>query len=250
MTQVSIQYPRLIFRSRKNLVEINIPPRIGDLTKDQWMAFVGKLTRSLTDNQVLQLFYGLDIRIINRMGAVYQHHLLKMVPGVESIKPVSHFFIPTILNLKGPGNKLRNLSWAEFMFIDNYFRDAKRDDQALNKMIAVLYRRHIRGTERREAFDESGISAAAERISELPAILKLSVYYNWMAIREWLGINFTYLFQKSSDKKDQATLWIPIYEKAIIGDDLINSDKYANLPAIQVLKYLNNKLKENYKNGN
>jgi hypothetical protein len=69
----------------------------------------------------------------------------------------------------------------------------------------------------------------------------------------WLQKCYPLIFQEkaetsqdlsSSDKQPKQSQWLKIFE-SLVGDDLINRDRYAELSVHAVLRYLTNKYKEN-----
>ncbi|PXX96915.1 hypothetical protein DF185_19945 [Marinifilum breve] len=97
----------------------------------------------------------------------------------------------------GPGDKFRNMTFAEFIFVDSYFLayQANKDENTLNKMIAAMYRPQRKGYkphssayggDRREVFNEHILSYRAEEIGKMDLDYRMAIFWNYIGIRRWL----------------------------------------------------------------
>ena len=74
---------------------------------------------------------------------------------------------------------------------------------------------------------------------------------NWGLVQLWLQKAYPLLFPEGDEAKPRVTHrkrspWIAIFED-LVGDDIVNGDKYAMLPIHTVLKHLTKKIKQNAK---
>ena len=154
------------------------------------------------------------------------------------------------LVFQAPQCKLKFFPFGAFMFTDTYFQNYLNsgDVEDLNKMVMSFY--HLQG----EKFDEISIEKYCSLANTIDVNIRRAICLNYSMIKTWLTNVYTYVFLKETnpDKKiiktSEAGSWIDVYDN-LVGDDLINNEKYSNLPTHIVLKYLNKKIREYYKNG-
>ena len=99
-----------------------------------------------------------------------------------------------------------------------------------------------------------------------PATLE-AIAINYGLVREWLSDAYPLIFIKNEEKNQNPessikypesspdsyrgqnpahNSWIKIFE-SLIGDDIVNHDKYAALPIHNVLRFMSEKIKQNMK---
>jgi len=105
----------------------------------------------------------------------------------------------------------------------------------LSKFIACWYRPGL--------FKESEINTRAEIIARQPLVTQEAIYINYFLIREWYTTEYPEVFRPAEDqtKKEKST-WLDIYD-AIVGDDIVKEQEYAELPISTVLRYLDKRIK-------
>ena len=115
-----------------------------------------------------------------------------------------------------------------------------------------------------KTFDQQLIQVRADSVELffLPEE-KTAINLNYRLVKEWLCNQYPIIFQKPSDDletdpvaersrghrgtaagRSRGSDWVKLYE-SIVGDDIVNQDKYAALPLHTVFRYLTQKIKEN-----
>jgi hypothetical protein len=174
------------------------------------------------------------------------------------IKPYNAFIIPEIKTsgkiFCAPKSKMAGVTFAHFIFVESYFTDYQNNKKLtdLYKFIAALY------LEQNRTFDENKITENASLLSGTKPEILEAIVINYVLFREWLAQSYPMIFQqeeevdenhekpKRTHKNPGNSGWIKIFEN-IVGDDLINHDRYAMLPLHNVLRWMTNKIKENLK---
>ena len=144
------------------------------------------------------------------------------------------------------------MTFGQFIFADAYYNRwlTNKDNEMLSKFIASLY------LFRDEKFNEEAISDKKLVADRLPKDLRLSIAFNYSLIIAWLQQAYPLIFQPTFDPSrvpaDQVRTdirpkdsgWLKLFE-ALVDEDLIHRDQYAELPVNVVLNYLTAKYKEN-----
>jgi hypothetical protein len=126
--------------------------------------------------------------------------------------------------LYGPKDKLRNLTFAEFIFADSYFIYYCKtgQEELLHKMIAVLYRerrylhelRSFFGFDSgdiRTPFNEHLVGKRAGKVALLPDEVKLAILTWYRGCREALEAEYGYVFSQESDSRSGGRSgWEPV----------------------------------------
>jgi len=242
--------------------EIVFPAKLSDLTFIQFV-LIANITADIDENTFLADFLGIPKRIVNKLSAnqkLYLFELFEVYQDSEFINKVIidkfHFQYVTYL---GPSDKLGNIIFGEFCFADTYFLDYinNDDNDALNKFIAVLYRpmKHVDVNDEdfngdwRVKFNTYHTNKRAETLADLYPQLKQAIVFNYRKIRAWLEVSYKYVFPKAEEKPKKETKpmsWLPILEN-MASNDIINLDKYSQLPLHNALRHLDNRIMEYYK---
>ena len=156
-----------------------------------------------------------------------------------------------------PKPKLKGFTFGQFIFADTHFgnyMEAKKPEE-LHRFVASLY------LPAGKKFDENIIEETYTQIAKTDTETLEAIVINYTLLREWLAQVYPMIFVKDSfdsaqdDKKPASgnekpassnNGWIKIFEN-LVGDDLVNHDKYANLPIHNVLRFLTKRIKENIK---
>ena len=164
-------------------------------------------------------------------------------------QPLDHFIVDTLKGRKAPGDKLRDLSFSEFMYIDTFFLDfsSSDNDQAiLRKLVAFLFRKHQKGE--RPEFKGKTDDRWVHKLK--PWQLQVAAF-NYGLIRVWLEKAFPAVFAAKNEvgqsgAKQSGNGWIDVFD-SIVGDDIIHSDDYARKPVMEVLRFLNKRIVDSRK---
>jgi hypothetical protein len=144
------------------------------------------------------------------------------------------------------------MTFGQFIFVESYFSSYQTDKNPgdLHKFVASLYLPELHG------FDENKIPEDALSFSKVKPEILDAIVINYVLVKEWLGLAYPLVFEREDDtetakpkklnKSNNDSGWIKVFE-SIVGDDIINQDKYALLPVHTVLRWMTNKIKENRK---
>lgn len=186
---------------------------------------------------------------------------MELLDFTEKTAPLNSFVIPAI-TVRGkkylaPASLLRGMTFGQFIFVDTFFRNyghSKSEDEMAG-MLAALF------LPENEPFSEENIPARRALMQHVDAATCEAVRFNYVLVFEWLMKVYPLVFpdiENADEKAEKAAAkekekkqhdsagWIKIFE-SIVGDDIVNQEKYAALPLHTVLRYLTRKLKENMK---
>lgn len=244
MKSIAVEYRWFGIKRR---VESTIPEHWGELTAEQLIAVAKSSDGSVTDAELLAWMCGIKHEIIMRLDEFPKYMLGKELEFMGEFKPSYAFVLKRVKKLFAPHSRMEGVTWGQFIFADSYYEKAvdDADDEARDKFIACLY------LPEKKAFDDKLIEDRAEYVKKhLRDIEKTAISLNYRLVKEWITERYPFIFQKQDDvkeaeraKKAKGTSWVKIHE-SIVGDDIINSDKYAKLPMHTVLRFLTSKIKE------
>lgn len=242
MIPVEIEYRPFSFIPWTIRVEKKLPVRWSELSQEQ-ISFIPFLNSGTSDRMLLEVFLGLRKGIAKRMDDYQAFCIARLLKFLSAPEPLDRFMVHKIAGFKAPGRGLKGVTFGAFIFGDSYFQSyMEGKESSLDLFIASFY------TGRR-GFDENMLDKNAIAIRKKSMELRQAIAINYGLIREWLAITYPFVFQKpESGKKDNTKGWVGVFD-ILIKDDLANQDKYATLPVSTVLRNLNNRLANYYKNG-
>lgn len=256
MRRITLQYPRL-WRYWPRTIHTTHPDKWEELTPDQMVA-VGKLmTDSITDSQCLSVMLGVRKRVVKRLDAYQRYHLGCLLEFLRQQTPHNRFIISNIGLFYAPADNLSDLTFEEFMLADTFFADYIETGNIRNLavMVACLYRQKPPG-HKRMPFDEDMAEAWADELQQHDRAVLEAVGVNYGLVRKWLQKAYPAVFPEAPEpdpnapaptqKKNNKGGWLEVFD-ALVGDDGVNEDRYKQMRAMNVLRRMNNKIKENRK---
>jgi hypothetical protein len=260
MRKVTIQYQPFKWLKFSRYHTGNFPSDWEETTPKQLIAIACLMKRSISDVQFLSIMTGLSKRIIKKLDDYQRFQLIELFDTFHSDKSYNEFILDKLfcgeIVLFRPEPKLKGVSFGQFIFIDTHFTDYQRtsSQEDLNKFIAATYLPFG------QTFTEKSIENNHKTVAKLDLITKEAVIINYHLIRDWLCEVYPLVFQKENEtqdenqnpikkekpKKNTNNGWLNILDN-IIGDDIINQDKYSNLSLHSTLRFLTNKIKTNLK---
>jgi hypothetical protein len=251
MKQISIQYQKL---GIKRKISASLPERWSELSAEQLIAVSRNHTGDINEMVLLASLLGVKKNIIEKLTTFQLYSIGKEFEFLEVFIPLYFFSIRTKYGLSAPRPRLERMSFGQFMYVDTYFEVAvMADDTAqLDKFIGCLY------LPAGKQFDEKLIQDRADYVGIFfRPEEKTAISLNYRLVKEWLCNQYPLLFQASepetsdleetqSSKNKRGSDWVKVYE-SLVGDDIVNQDKYAELPLHYVFRYLTTKIKENAK---
>lgn len=256
MQTVDVRYRPLGWLPLERSIKGRFPGKWEEVTPQQLIA-LSSLSESDEFSKLLSLFSGLPPRVCLRMDAIQQSELWKLNGWMEHELSFNRFLIPEVrvrgITLLSPRESLRGVTFGRFVFADTAFIQYRQDGEEsdLDRFIASLY-------------IPSGVVFTDElplenepTVREIPRKVKLAIAFNYTLVRQWLAGRYPLLFSlppdrndqgaaASPDKKSDPRVWIRVYE-SIVGDDIVNHDRYGDIPLHNVLRYLTARTKENMK---
>lgn len=254
MMDIAIEYPFLFFKRRATGTA---PTSWDELTERQFIAISRTIHGSEPDFRFLSVLTGIDQNLLKKL---HPFDLLKLAEGIEFVGKAgnSHFeFI--IREIHGtdfvcPKPKLGAMTFGQFIFADSYYNDwmATKDVKALDNFVASLYL--LPG----ETFNSETIPDKVWTIVNIDLDIRKAIAFNYSLILMWLQKCYPLIFQPAIDDSVRAddthhniakqSGWLKLFE-SLVGEDLINRDRYADLPVNTVFRHLTTKYKDNARKG-
>lgn len=226
-----------------------IPEQWDEVTPQQLITLAKLYMEEINDMQTVALFYEIPKILVRWMPEYYIFTLINELDFITDFKPCNRFMIKKLAGLNAPRPRLDGMSFGQFIFADTYFEEYADsvNPESLHKFIASLY------TPPKKAFSDKQIPDLAKKValqdeSEIQAIV-----INYRLIREWLMEAYPVIFSKGKEKegtkepvKRNKQGWLDVLD-SLVDDDIVNFDKYAQMPLHNVLRYMSKKIKENAK---
>ena len=253
MIDIAIEYPILFF---KRTATGKAPSAWGELTQQQFIAISRTVNGAEPDFRFLYILTGIDKNLLKKLSLF---DLFKLSEAIDFIgqagNSYSKFLIPKIpgTDFIAPRPKLSGFTFGQFIYTESYYNDwlSGKDETALNKFIASLY------LNRDEKFRSETIGFKADIIKLIKMDIRQAIAFNYGLIMIWLQKCYPLIFQDTSGtntepppakERSRSSSWLKTFE-SLVGDDLINQDRYAELSVHAVLRYLTNKYKESSRNS-
>lgn len=271
MTEALIKYqilPRMHLNFKRN-----IPRQWSELSPQQLLAITAQWENrdndKLADNRFIHQVLGIPWFFAKRLHPFEVFELISYMQFLWNTQPHDSFIISELAGGIAPNPGLEALPFAQFIYIDTWFdaynkqkpTDNKHQPspqclQALHKFLSAVYRK------KGSPFIEKNVKDRAHLFQNIDPATQQAVVTNYMLIREWLFNRYKYLFprKKKQEEEKKPDLnraqkfklgpqtpdeqgWPHIFE-LLVGDDIINNDKYAKMPTHRVLSFLNRKIKD------
>ncbi len=240
MIPVQIEYRPFAFIPWTRRIEKKMPARWSEMNEKQICAV--PQIYNLSDEKLLRIFLGIRKNIARRIDSYQAFCITRYLKYLNQPDAVNSFMIPKIAGFKAPGERLKGVNFGAFIFGDSFFQSyakGKRDN--LDRFIACFYCD-------KKGFSDSAIDQHADIIRKTPEFKRQAIAINYGLIREWLAQIYPFVFQKAEGGEKTSGGWVEVYDM-LVGDNLANQETVALLPATTVLRRLNDKLKNYYKNG-
>jgi hypothetical protein len=249
MINIAIEYPVLFF---KRTAKGQAPSSWGELTLRQFIAISRTVNGTEPDFRFLSQLTGISKKLMKKLSPYEMYQLSKAIDFIGQAGSSYSAFI--ILRIPGtdyvsPKPKLGGMTFGQFIFTESYYNDwqVTKAEADLNNFIASLF------LTQGEKFDSETIAENAIKIKLVELDIRQAIAFNYGLILIWLQKCYPLIFQDKVETRHALALpetqpkqsqWLKIFE-SLVGDDLINRDRYAELSVHAVLRYLTNKYKEN-----
>jgi hypothetical protein len=244
MKSVQLQYKTLGI-TRK--ISALLPERWDELTADQLVLIARNYITTADEIEILCGMLGIKKSIAAMLDNFQRFHIAMELDFMDDFKPHYTFIIRKLNRLNAPLPRLEGMSFGQFMFVDTYYEVSvlSEDSGQLDKFIACLY------LPEGEQFSEKQIENRADYVKMFfKPEEKTAISLNYRLVKEWICERYPLLFRKpvaeavAEQSRSQGSNWVKVYE-SLVGDDIVNQEKYAALPVHTVFRYLTQKLKEN-----
>lgn len=254
MNRVKIRYRPIQFIPVYRTIYRNIPAQWKEINQPLLINISLFQHGLIAESKALARLFNISHRLAKKLHRYHKYRLFQLFEFISKLKAHESFIIKQLGKYKAPDDRLRGVSFGCFIFAESYCTNYYNDNNItdLDKLIACLYRE--------KPFNEYEIDQRAIAIHTIPFGTKKAILLNYLLIKQWLAQQFPYVFIKplaqdetkpekpEKKKKKLKSNWVFIFD-SIVGDDLINGDKIAALPATHVLRYLNNKERKRRNHG-
>jgi hypothetical protein len=259
MVEITLEYQRFHFFKFIKTVKGLFPSAVSELNQKQFIAIARLLMQTISDTDFLNIMTGIKKFRIKKLDDYYRYQLMLLFEPFTEVTPYNVFILPYIdasgTRYFSPNQKLARMNFARFIYAESYFVSYQTDKKPsdLHKFVASLY------LPSGQKFDENSIPAAALAFSKVKPEILEAVVINYVLIKEWLSGIYPMVFQKEEEQDDNYELekkslkkpnndsgWLKIFE-SVVGDDLVNHERYSELPLHNVLRWMSRKIVENIK---
>lgn len=253
MVEVKLYYKPWWLFGRGRQVLGRFPERFEELSERQLVALAGVRKGVISEERFLAVMSGIRVRLIKRLDLFQQFKVAELLETFREPKAFHDFQLKKIWCkdqvLLAPKTKLKGVTFGQFIFADTYFSNYNdtKDKEDLYRFVASVY------LPAGMVFNEKLIDTGVELVRRMAPETVEAVYLNYLHVREWLALAYPLIFIKPTqlpeggikEKKDSMG-WIKIFE-GLVGDDIVNEDRYADLPMHNVFRYMTGRIKENMK---
>ena len=251
MIDIAVEYPFMLFK-RKAIGRV--PSSWAELTEKQFIGISKVIYGDEPDYKFLATLTGINRDVLKKLSPF---QLLQLSESIDFIgkagSSYSNFIISELPHdakrCIAPKPKMEGITFGQFIFMDAYYSDwsAFRQETALNKFIATVYL-HFN-----DKFSNEIIEERMEVIGRIDFDIRKAIAFNYSLIIYWLQKAYPLIFPETHESEDPdpeprekqyKSGWLKIFE-SMVGEDLINRDKYADLPLHTVLRHMTKKYKEN-----
>lgn len=257
MEKITLEYQPFSFLKYTRKFEGQFPSTFEELNQSQLLAITGLINQTISETTFLKIMTGLPEFVINKLEDYSRYQLMLLFGPFTDIIPYHAFIIPKVKTSSGhivsPKPKLAGMTFAQFIFIESYFSSYQSDknEADLHKFIASLYMPANR------SFNENDVKTWALSVTKIKPQILDAIVINYVLIKEWLALAYPLVFQREEENEEVSkpkkhnqpsnnSAWLKIYE-SVVGDDLVNHDRYAFIPLHNVLRWMTTKIKENIK---
>lgn len=265
MRKVKVEY--LYFYWFRKKLEIDVPEKWEELNEKQFEICSQIIYQETSDEDFIAGFFGLKKSLVSKLDKFLQFKLIEMAEFVSSPKAINNIFYLSQLpgnpfvapgaKLRAPGEKLKGITFEHFMIFDTFFFDYINDptEYLLHKFVASLY------LKKGELITEVNLKERVDYISKnVDNATLYAIFLNYTFIRKWLSKSFRFLFdysegnevktqiEKLKKKNPNKPDWISILD-AFVSDDILNYDKYKEIPCMLAFKSINKRIQSYKKDG-
>lgn len=222
----------------------NLPGSWAELTPEQLITVGKNYLGEVEDDVMLSVMAGIPQYIIRRLDQYEKYVLATELDFMTDYKPLSHFIIPKAGILMAPAPRLEGMTFGQFIFVDTYYSNYLESgtEEDLNKFIGALY------LPKNTEFKSENLLVQTLIASKVPLLVKHAISINYRLLKEFLTNAYPLIFHKpktgSASKRSDG--WVKVFE-SVVGDDIVNEDKYAKLNVHTVMRWITKQIKKDAK---
>lgn len=244
---IRYRYAGPVFRK----LSVCIPGSWEEITGKQFLLLTKMDRDKDQDIKFLASFTSIPVRIWAMMDEYFIWKITHLLDWMSTPPRISQFYVKEIIcgnrRLVSPQNKLKGMTFAQFIFADTAYSEfmINETDEPLNRLVASLY------LPEDEAYSDRNSAKRISEITKLDWDTRHAIAMNYGMVRAWISESYPMVFVSDGNKKDaepksSSQAWIKTFEM-LVGDDIVNQDRYAELPVHNVMRFLTKKAKEYYK---
>ncbi len=223
-----------------------MPDKWEEMSPQQLITVVDVYDQLVSDRKALSRLINLPWFVAKNINPVQMHEVILSLNFIREYKACNFFIIGKIRkDLMPPGPLLKGMSWGQFMMVDSYYNDyvSTGNEQSLNKFLASLY------TPGR--FEQEMILDGVKKVSRCNKKVKQAITINYRLVLEWLMGKYPVVFKRRSVasvgfQKKSSPDWVSLHDN-IVGDDIVNSSKYAEKSVHEILRFITRKINQDVK---
>jgi hypothetical protein len=233
------------WRKNKKIHHLSHPGHWDEVSPQQMVAIGQLMTGEIKEEKLLTAFLSTSPALVKKLDEYLRYKLSDLMNFMGKKEPLDHFIIDCIEGRKAPENKLKDLTFGEFIYIDTFFIDysSTENNQALlHKLTAFLFRKPEKG--QRPEFTGTTDESWTEKLK--PWQMQITAF-NYGLIRVWLEKAFPLVFaaktniEQNTETTQKSNGWVDVFD-SIVGEDIIHSNDYAKMPVMEVLRFLNKQI--------
>lgn len=246
--------------SKRSVLKRDMPEHYGELSPRQYLAVAGLSKGWVKEDEFFCQFFDITSDVLARIDTFQLYVLTDGLDFLKQSEPmegviIDHIFAHTdrgTVRLEAPGDKLNGMTFFQFMTVDQLFNwyQYTEKKEFLYGMIASLY---LGVGEQLEAVERSERIDAIRKVPGNSDEVLDALAMQWALVKLWLAKSYPFLFGGGSshhvidvNKKEKPQSWLAVFD-ALVGDDLTRIESYKNLAAMDVLRIVNRRIKEQQK---
>lgn len=255
MNSIEIKYFPLPLLPWERTVSGSYPEKWEEVSARQLIAIARNIKGEIDNLSFLHCMTGVNKRLLKKLSAFRLYKINELFNFIADRKEYNSFILNKItiegLHFYPPHPKLKKMSFGQFIFAETHFGNwqDKHEPAEAARFMAALYLPHD------FKFTEDIIEENMHVFKKTDPVTFEAVTLNYLLIKQWLTQIYPLVFQhddgealKNGVQKKQRDpmAWVKIFE-TLVGDDLINQDRWAEMPVHNIFRYMSHKIKETIK---
>lgn len=236
----------------KRTMERSLPTHYREMSAKQFYALTQLAKNYISEDTFYMQYLGVSAKVLKKIDA-FQLYMITSRLRIDD-RMLNFFVVKNLGKLVGPEEKLKGMSFQQFITVDTYFGwYCYKDERSyLEMMLANLY------IEQGKDFYTGDRTKRMLLIREMKDSELYPAIVNWMMVKNWLAHIYKDLFSASTsvknvvvqgkEKKQRPGNWLEVFD-ALVGDNLAFIEEYKHLECMDALRILNSRIKKQKKNA-